>query len=79
MTDDQQLPRLQGIREGGMITSTEKGVGIYVSPYIRVINECMRIMYRLLTEFGATPSSRFRIRAEPKREDDIDEFLDTGT
>jgi hypothetical protein len=35
-------------------------------------------MYRLLTEFGATPSSRFRIQAAPRREDDIDDFLNTG-
>jgi P27 family predicted phage terminase small subunit len=40
------------IRKGGMITSSQKGVGIYVSPYIRISNECVRIMYRLLTEFG---------------------------
>src|SRR5262245_27242579 len=39
------------IRKGGMITSSEKGVGIYVSPYIRISNECVRIIYRLLTEF----------------------------
>jgi P27 family predicted phage terminase small subunit len=67
------------IREGGMVTSSEKGVGIYVSTYIRISNECVRIMYRLLTEFGATPSSRSRIQAEPKREDGIDEHLDTDT
>jgi P27 family predicted phage terminase small subunit len=67
------------IRKGGMITSSEKGVGIYVIPYIRISNECVRIMYRLLTEFGATPSSRSRIKADQQREDEIDEFLDTGT
>jgi hypothetical protein len=39
----------------------------------------MHIMYRLLTEFGAKPSSRSSIQVEPKREDDIDEFVDTGT
>jgi P27 family predicted phage terminase small subunit len=67
------------IRRGAMITSSEKGVGIYVSPYIRISNECVRIMYRLLMEFGATPSSRSRIKADQQREEDIDEFLNTGT
>jgi P27 family predicted phage terminase small subunit len=67
------------IRKGGMITSSEKVVGIYVSPHIRISNECVRIMYRLLTEFGATPSSRSRIKADQQREEDIDEFLATGT
>jgi P27 family predicted phage terminase small subunit len=65
------------ICKGGMITSSEKGVGIYVSPYIRISNECVRIVYRLLTEFGATPSSRSRIKADQQREEDIDEFLAT--
>jgi P27 family predicted phage terminase small subunit len=67
------------IRKGGMITSSEKGVGIYVSPYIRISNECVRIMYRLLTEFGATPSSRSRIKADQQRVEEIDEFLNTST
>jgi hypothetical protein len=67
------------IRKGGMITNSEKGVGIYVSHYIRISNECVRIMYRLLTEFGATSSSRSRIKADRQREEDIDEFLGTGT
>jgi hypothetical protein len=35
-------------------------------------------MYRLLTEFGATPSSRSRIKADQQREEDIDELLNTG-
>jgi P27 family predicted phage terminase small subunit len=67
------------IRKGGMITSSEKGVGIYLSPYIRISNECVRIMYRLLTAFGATPSFRSRIKADQQRVEEIDEFLNTGT
>jgi phage terminase small subunit len=67
------------IRKGGMITSSEKGGGIYVSPYIRISYECVRNMYRLLTQVGATPASRSRIQAEPEREEDIHEILDTGT
>jgi P27 family predicted phage terminase small subunit len=67
------------IRKGGMITSSEKGVGIYVTPYIRNSNECVGIMYRLLTEIGATPSSRSRIKADQQREEDIDESLNAGT
>jgi hypothetical protein len=36
-----------------MVTSSEKGVDIYISLCIRIGNECVYIMYRLLTEFGA--------------------------
>jgi hypothetical protein len=34
-------------------------------------------MYRLLSEFGATPRSRFK--DDQQREEDIDEFRDTRT
>jgi P27 family predicted phage terminase small subunit len=67
------------IRKGGMITSSEKGVRLFVSAHIRISNECVRNIYRLLTDFGATRSSRSHFKADQQREDDIDEFLNAGT
>ena len=41
------------------------------SPYIPLANRQAEIMMRIASEFGFTPASRSRIRAEPKGEQDL--------
>ena len=64
---------------GGMVIemATQNG-GKYMatSPYMAIVNQCLKIMKQLLTEFGMTPASRTRIQIErPPEEDPFDEFL----
>ncbi len=47
-----------------------------MSPYVTIVNQCLRTMKQLLTEFGMTPASRSRISVpEKKEDDDFDQFL----
>ena len=48
------------------------------SPYLRVVDNCLKQMRAYMTELGITPSSRSRVRAiKPKEEtgDGIDKYL----
>lgn len=64
--------------EEGMVTLTENGYPV-MSPYITIVNQCMRTMQRLLVEFGMTPASRARIHVPEKRvEDEFDQFIRRG-
>lgn len=63
------------IDEEGMVVVTENGYPV-MSPYITIVNQCIRTMQRMLTEFGMTPASRARIRVPEKQADDeFDAFL----
>ena len=65
----------KALADGGMVTVTENGYPI-LSPYISIVNQCLRTMKTLLTEFGMTPASRSRIQVpEGKAEDPFDDFL----
>ena len=63
----------------GMVEKLKTNRGgeyLAMSPYVTIINQCMRTMKQLLTEFGMTPASRTRIQIEkPPEEDPFDEFL----
>lgn len=63
------------IDEEGMVVTTDNGYPV-MSPYITIVNQCIKTMQRLLTEFGMTPASRSRIRVPEKQNDDeFDAFL----
>jgi len=63
------------LQKNGMIEYTEKGYPL-MSPHITIINQCLRTMKQLLTEFGMTPASRSRIQVpEEKQVDEFDQFL----
>lgn len=69
----------QKLAMGGLVVemSTQNG-GKYMatSPYMAIVNQCLKTMKQLLTEFGMTPASRTRIQIEkPPEEDPFDEFL----
>ena len=49
-----------------------KGDVVSASPFIRIANQNLEQMRKLLTEFGMTPSSRSRIAAAPKQEPEED-------
>ena len=59
----------------GLVVKTFGGYPVQ-SPYIGIINQCLRTMKLLLTEFGMTPASRTRLQAPAESEEDqFDEFL----
>ena len=59
------------------LKTNQGGEYLAMSPYVTIINQCMRTMKQLLTEFGMTPASRTRIQIieRPPEEDPFDEFL----
>ena len=48
------------VREEGMVVPTANGYPRQ-SPYVLIANRCYDQMFRLLAEFGMTPSSRTRV------------------
>lgn len=74
-TYDRWVQASAALRMAGMVVMTENGFPVQ-SPYIGIINQCMRTMQRLLIEFGMTPAARSRIQApEAASDDPFDEFL----
>lgn len=58
-----------------LVATTDKGYE-HIGGYLVVANKCVQQMKALLTEFGATPSSRARVRVEkPKEEDSLADKL----
>jgi P27 family predicted phage terminase small subunit len=65
----------RALNTDGMIIFTEKGYPIQ-SPYLSIINQCIKTMQALLQQFGMTPASRTRLQApETKDDDPFDEFI----
>jgi len=53
------------IAEHGMVIKAPSGYPVQ-SPYLSISNKAFEQMRAMLSEFGMTPSSRSRIKAEPK-------------
>ena len=64
------------LKRHGLIAPTATG-GAKQSPYLAIAQAAMRDMARLLAEFGATPSSRSRVKVPEtaQAEDEIAAFL----
>lgn len=56
------------VQEQGMVFRAKTGAPL-VSPYLPIVNKANEQMVRALIELGATPSSRSRVKAEPKKEE----------
>ena len=54
------------ISEHGMVIKAPSGYPVQ-SPYLSISNRAFEQMRAMLSEFGMTPSSRSRIKAEPKK------------
>lgn len=54
------------IAEHGMVIKAPSGYPVQ-SPYLSISNRAFEQMRAMLSEFGMTPSSRSRIKAEPKK------------
>jgi len=54
---------MDALAEHGPIITTPKGYPVQ-SPYLQIANRAFDKMYKLLAEFGLTPSSRTRVKAE---------------
>lgn len=74
---------MEKVRASGVIwvanERDERGLPVFrYSPFLKAANEALASVTRLLTEFGMTPSSRSRVRANeastPREE--LDEFLE---
>ena len=55
------------LKSQGMIIQT--GFGPQVNPWLRISNNAIEGMKKILVEFGMTPSSRSRVKAAPKAEE----------
>jgi len=56
------------IGDNGVTSITSNGT-LVQSPYVGIANQSLQLMYKYLVEFGMTPSSRTRVAAV-KRDDD---------
>lgn len=54
----------ENVRKYGTVLKGSNG-GMFQSPYLPVANRAMEQMVRLASEFGLTPASRTKIKAEP--------------
>ena len=52
------------IRRIGLLAKTTSG-NVIQNPLVGIANRAMELMYRFMTEFGMTPSSRSRLSVEP--------------
>jgi P27 family predicted phage terminase small subunit len=61
----------------GLVTVAPNNGYIMPSPYLSIANKAMEQMMKALIEFGMTPSSRSRIKADTseKDKDPFEEFL----
>lgn len=65
------------IAEHGMLIATPDG-GRKANPAVGIAGACARLMLQFLTEFGATPAARSRVRAGGEQPDDaLEAFLRT--
>lgn len=64
------------LEQYGQVVKSPSGYPMQ-SPYLAISNAAAKQVQSFATEFGMTPSSRTRIRVNPKREkDEFEEFLD---
>ena len=62
------------LRTHGMVVKAPSGYPI-PSPYLSIANKAFEQLRQMMIEFGMTPSSRTRIKAEPRKtENDFDGF-----
>lgn len=62
------------LNKHGMVVKAPSGYPI-PSPFLSIANKAFEQMRQMMIEFGMTPSSRSRIKAEPKKQDnDFDGF-----
>ena len=65
----------QRVVDDGLLTKTKAGNTVQ-NPYLSIANKQLELMNRFLTEFGMTPSSRSRVKAEkPEADDPFEAFL----
>lgn len=61
----------------GMVDIHPTSGALVISPYHKIAKECEANMFKIMTEFGMTPSSRTKVRTEkPKGADDDAGFDD---
>lgn len=73
--DELAGPKVEAVGLANWVIATESGYET-MTVYLTIANKCITQMKQLLTEFGATPSSRNRVRAEqPKEEEGLAEKL----
>ncbi len=62
--------------EGEILRSDKNN--LVQNPRLWVANRALEQVYKFLSEFGLSPSSRTRLRIEPKAEDEMDGYLERG-
>jgi len=65
----------QELKKTSLVVKTTAG-NVIQNPYLSIANKAIEIMYRLLAEFGMTPSARSRIKIDgPQHEDKLEKLL----
>jgi P27 family predicted phage terminase small subunit len=66
------------IREKGMVVMASTGTPM-LNPYYPIINKANEQMMKALIEIGMSPSSRSRVKVEPRpKKDEAEDFLKEG-
>lgn len=67
----------EALKQYGVVVNSPTGYPMQ-SPFLAIANKALEQMRGFLIEFGMTPSSRTRVRAEPRQEPDpLEEFLNS--
>jgi len=61
----------------GAILTTDKH-NLVQNPRLWVANKALDQMYKFMSEFGLSPSSRVRLNVSPPVEDEMEEYLNRG-
>ena len=64
----------ESLAKVGLLVKTAND-NVIQNPLVGIANRSMELMHRFLAEFGMTPSSRTRLKANTEEDDDLDELL----
>ena len=66
------------LRDAPLLLESAKG-GLEINPAVKLLDQLQTAMMKAATEFGLSPSSRSKVTTNTVREDELGDFLGTGT
>jgi len=66
------------LRDAPLLLESAKG-GLEINPAIKLLDQLQTAMMKAAGEFGLSPSSRSKVTTNTVREDELGDFLGTGT
>lgn len=64
----------KAMADAGMVNTSSSGYS-QISPYVTIINNSLKTMRSLQTEFGMTPASRGKVKSTKEPDDNFDDFV----